>query len=1012
MFSIPLFSTPLQTEIYRFDTYNTAEMADPSDASSSTSAFVSAFIFSGILGLLFILVFILLRATRRRVYEPRSLTDIQTISEEERVDSVPNGFFSWIPYLLFKSHSYLMQHASVDGYFFLRFIGIVASLSIITCFILFPILLPVNATNGRNYEGFELLSFANVTNKNRFYAHVFLSWAFFGLVIYVIYKELYYYVVVRHAVQTTPLYDGLLSSRTVMVSELNDTFSHPGEMERRFPDASKIVFAQDHTELQKYCEDRAKTAAKYEGTLNKILNKAVKMNLKAEKKGKLDELYHNGSEAQDSLETYVPTNKRPKQRLGKIKLPLFSEQVDVIHHSQDHIAELNEKIHEEQREWDQKTTRPTVFMEFATQLDAQRCFQSLESVMGKSAFGKKFIGIAPEDVLWDSVSFTKAQRRSKRAIANTILTLMIIYWAIPVAVVGCISNVNFLSEKVPFLHWIKDIPSVILGIVTGVVPALALSVLMSLVPPFIKKLGKMSGCMNTQEVELYCQSWYYAFLVIQVFLVMTSTSSASATVEAIINNPGSAMTLLANNLPKASNFYIAYFLLQGLTAPPFAMAQIVPLILNQFLGKILDKTPRQKWNRYNTLNKPNWGVVYPAVQILVCIWMCYAMIAPLVLIFSSLTLCMLYLANVYSYNFVQGFSTDNRGRNYPRALFQLFVALYIAEVCLLGLFIMAKTWGPLVLEAVMLAVTALAHIYFKRKFIPLFDAIPLSAIRLARGEKGYSYPTDLGLKEIKEVADEAKNSFENDETSGAIRPATSAELKRAHLLANTESNNNEGEQPAVESISEKPVNIFDENRRSSSDSSSSAGVGKSETAGAASTKNESTFVPDEDFHKLSYKDLENRPKEPREEYKGTDGALLENADVGKVYADPQAIVTNPNSFPPNVNRTTALKQRVMNFFAPSKNYPFETVRMRLPHVFNTTIEYDEQFLDTAYSDPSVSEKDPIIWVCRDHMGLSKQLIADARSKEVVVSDEFTKYDEKGKSMYLFNPPDFEYKAKR
>ncbi|QLL34362.1 hypothetical protein HG536_0G02210 [Torulaspora globosa] len=987
-------------------------MADPSQASSSTSAFVSTLIFSGILGLIFLLVFVLLRPKKRRVYEPRTLTDLQTISEEQRVERVPDGWFSWVPYLLNQPHSYLMQHAGVDGYFFLRFVGMVASLSIVTCFILFPILLPVNATDGRDYSGFELLSFANVTNKNRFYAHVFLSWIFFGLVIYVIYRELYYYVVVRHAVQTSPLYDGLLSSRTVIMTELSDTFSHPGELERRFPEATKIFFALDHTQLQKYCKDRAETVARYEKTLNKILNKAVGMNLKAARKGKLDELYHNGSEAQDSLETYVPTNKRPTQRLGKVKLPYLSKKVDVIHYSQDHIAELNEKIHDEQRDWDQKATRPTVFMEFGTQLEAQRCFQSLESVMGKSAFGKRFIGVAPEDVNWDNVSFTKNKRRSKRAVANTLLTLMIIYWAIPVAVVGCISNVNFLANKVFFLHWINNIPSVILGLVTGVVPALALSILMSLVPPFIKKLGKMSGCMSVQEADLYCQSWYYAFLVIQVFLVVTATSSASATVEAIIKNPSSAMTLLANNLPKASNFYIAYFLIQGLTMPPFALAQIINLILSQLLGKILDKTPRQKWNRYNTLAKPDWGVVYPTVQILVCIWICYAIIAPLVLVFSSVTLGALYLADVYSYNFVQGFSADNRGRNYPRALFQIFVALYLAEICLLGLFIMAKAWGPLVLEVVIMVVTVLAHVYFKMKFIPLFDTVPLSAIRFARGEEGYGYPSDLGLKEIKIVAEDAKSSFESDETSGVLRPATSVELKRAHLLNTAEGNSNEGNEIPEESISEKPANAFDEHRRNSSESSSSAGIGNSSTAAVAPAKNKSTFAPDENFHKLSYKDLENRPREPREEYRNVHGALLDNTDVAKVYADPQAIVTDERSFPPNINKTMALKQRFINFFSPSKNYPFETVRMRLPHVFNTTIEYDEQFLEAAYSDPSVKEKDPIVWICRDHMGLSKQLIADARSKDVVVNDEFTKYDEKGKAMYLFNPPDFEYKAKR
>jgi hypothetical protein len=49
-------------------------------------------------------------------------------------------------------------------------------------------------------------------------------------------------------------------------------------------------------------------------------------------------------------------------------------------------------------------------------------------------------------------------------------------------VVGSISNINYLTDKVHFLSFINDIPKVILGVVTGLLPAILLSVLMSLVP--------------------------------------------------------------------------------------------------------------------------------------------------------------------------------------------------------------------------------------------------------------------------------------------------------------------------------------------------------------------------------------------------------------------------------------------------------------------------------------------------------------------------------------------------
>jgi len=62
-----------------------------------------------------------------------------------------------------------------------------------------------------------------------------------------------------------------------------------------------------------------------------------------------------------------------------------------------------------------------------------------------------------------------------------------------------------------------------------------------------------------------------AFQVIQVFLITTFASGAAAVVTKIIDDPGSATTLLAENLPKASNFYISYFIVQGLGVYPLSI---------------------------------------------------------------------------------------------------------------------------------------------------------------------------------------------------------------------------------------------------------------------------------------------------------------------------------------------------------------------------------------------------------------------------------------------------------
>lgn len=175
-----------------------------------------------------------------------------------------------------------------------------------------------------------------------------------------------------------------------------------------------------------------------------------------------------------------------------------------------------------------------------------------------------------------------------------------IFWAIPVAVVGAISNINYLTETVPFLSFINDIPQVILGVVTGLLPVILLAILMALVPIVMMILAKMI-CPTLAAAQLKVQGWYFPFQVIQVFLITTFASGAASVVGQIIDAPQTAPTLLAKNLPKASNFYISYFILFGLTTTALQFLNIVPLLFVLILGKLLDKTPRKMFNRYTNL---------------------------------------------------------------------------------------------------------------------------------------------------------------------------------------------------------------------------------------------------------------------------------------------------------------------------------------------------------------------------------------------------------------------------
>ena len=129
-------------------------------------------------------------------------------------------------------------------------------------------------------------------------------------------------------------------------------------------------------------------------------------------------------------------------------------------------------------------------------------------------------------------------------------------------------------------------------------------------------MAKIGGAPTASAIELTTQNQFFAFQVVQVFLVVTLASAATAVTTKIIQNPASAASLLAQKLPKASNFYIAYMVLQGLSFGAGSLLQIVALLLSKILGKLLDSTPRKMYNRWANLAGLKWGTVYPSFTLL------------------------------------------------------------------------------------------------------------------------------------------------------------------------------------------------------------------------------------------------------------------------------------------------------------------------------------------------------------------------------------------------------------
>lgn len=95
---------------------------------------------------------------------------------------------------------------------------------------------------------------------------------------------------------------------------------------------------------------------------------------------------------------------------------------------------------------------------------------------------------------------------------------------------------------------------------------------------------------------------------------------------------------------------------------------------------------------------------------------------------ATVAMFLFYFAWRYNVFFVTDTQIDTRGLIYPRAIKQLFTGIYIAELCMIGLFGASVAPGPLVLMVVFLVFTILFHISLNSALNPLLYHLPLTLL--------------------------------------------------------------------------------------------------------------------------------------------------------------------------------------------------------------------------------------------------------------------------------------------
>ncbi|KAM6516516.1 hypothetical protein FALCPG4_014700 [Fusarium falciforme] len=772
--------------------------ANSNEKSSSLQSLGATFIPVVIYATCCLLFFCCFRRKCGRVYAPRTMPSLR--SPHPATPTLPNGWFNWVVPFFKIPDTFILNHSSLDGFFFLRYLRVLRNIFLVGICITWPILFAVHITGHNDVKQLDLLTIGNIKDPRRMWAHVVVAWLFFGFVLFTISRECIYYVGIRQAFLSSPHYAKRLSSRTLLVTSIPERYLDEARIRKLYGDSVKRVWIPRTAKaLIKLVEEREQTALRLEKaeiTLIKKANMARKKQMKVQppttsssaepcaapsnssirtetdseqprSSGPRVEITENDNtqnengqdqgfksnltqvsqtDTHDLLEKaaedpeyvhpyglnpdlpdvrgsvaaqWIPVTVRPHHR----PLHNFFRRVDTIRWCRKRLKELNLeifKLRRQVRRGDGQTL-PAAFIEFDTQESAQAAHQ-IVAHHRPLQLAPRILGVRPDEVVWSSLRMRWWERIIRRFLIMGLVTVAIIFWSIPSAFIGIISNIKFLSS-LPFLTWIKLLPGAVTGFLQGFLPAIALSFWMSLVPAMLRFCGIRAGIPSMVLVELFTQEVYFAFQIVQVFLITTLTSAASATVMTIIKEPLKTPDLLAENLPKASNFYLSYILVQCLAIGATGLLHIFELIRHYGFARVT-QIPRTRFNVWYKLQPPRWGGIYPIYTNMAVIALSYTCIAPLILIFACAG--MTFVRIIYRYNILYVFDSemDSLGLFYPNALIHLIVGLYLAEICMIGLFALKFAFPPMVMMLIFLIITGLVHLSLRDSISPLLTNLP------------------------------------------------------------------------------------------------------------------------------------------------------------------------------------------------------------------------------------------------------------------------------------------------
>ncbi|PQM35289.1 CSC1-like protein [Prunus yedoensis var. nudiflora] len=369
---------------------------------------------------------------------------------------------------------------------------------------------------------------------------------------------------------------------------------------------------------------------------------------------------------------------------------LFGRKVNLVDHYEKKLEDIEENVRLEQSEVSLAGEEVrSAFVSFKSRYGAAVALHLQQSTNPTHWVTEQ--APEPHDVYWPFFSSSFLRRWISKLVVILACILLTVLFLIPVVVVQGLTNLSQLEVLFPFLTSVLTI-TFVSQVITGYLPSLILLLFLKMVPPVMEFLSSIQGYISNSDIQ---------------------KSACSKNIP----------SRLAVAVPAQASFFIAYVVTSGWTSTSSELFRIFPLLWSLIKRPFTD-------SRDTELEVP--GIPYhshtPRILFFVLLGINYFFLAPLILPFLLVYLCLGYI--IYRNQFINVYAPqyETAGKFWPIVHNSMIFSLVLMHAIAVGIFTLKKLSLASTLVFPLPVLTLLFNEYCRKRFLPNFVAYPAESL--------------------------------------------------------------------------------------------------------------------------------------------------------------------------------------------------------------------------------------------------------------------------------------------